>query len=279
MRVLLTNDDGVEAEGLHHLRRALHDAGAEVVVIAPEGNRSGVARSCTPRRAVRFTAGHDPFGPVYACDGTTVDCVRGGLLTGRARDADVVVAGINHGLNPGDDTLYSGTVGAAVEAALLSRPGVAVSQQPDDGRFLFRDRGPHTFEPGARLAARLLVAVAHRPPPPRAVLNVNLPTGVTDDTSLVVTRLGRRLAGVGRVVADEDDPDALFLYGTLEDPEPAYEDTEGTDFAALAAGRVALTPISLNWDEPCHGATLRSWAEQLLEALRVSTFGGRSREG
>jgi 5'-nucleotidase len=190
----------------------------------------------------------------------------------------VVVAGINHGLNPGDDALYSGTVGAALEAALLSRPGVAVSQQPDDGRFLFRDRGPHTFEPGARLAARLVAAVAKRPPPPRTALNVNLPTAVGGEAGVVVARLGRRPEGVGRVVADDGDPDALFLYGTLEDPEPAYEQAPGTDFAALAAGRVTLTPISLNWGEPSHRRTLWSWAEVLSEALRPPTLEGAARE-
>ncbi|NED97437.1 5'/3'-nucleotidase SurE [Phytoactinopolyspora alkaliphila] len=264
MKVLLTNDDGIEAAGLWSMRRELCALGMDVVVVAPDSNRSGAARRCTPRRPVRFTARHQSDGPVYACDGSPVDCVRGALLTDRAADVDAVVAGVNHGLNVGDDALYSGTVGAAVEAALLSRPGLAFSQQPDTGDFRFRDRGPHTFEPGTHVAARLVAAVAEDPPPGRFALTVNLPAGVEMDSGLDVTRLSRRTHGVGRVVAEPDDADLLHLYGLPEDPEPALEFAPGTDAAALRAGRVSLTPLSLDWHDPARTADLDTWARRLV---------------
>jgi 5'-nucleotidase len=132
VRVLLTNDDGIEAAGLQAMRRALLDVpGIDLAVIAPDGNRSAMARSITTRRPlwveeVRFKDG--TIG--YATDGTPVDCVRLarlGLVEGF--DAELVVSGINHGSNLGDDITYSGTVAAALEAIVLGLPGIAVSQQ------------------------------------------------------------------------------------------------------------------------------------------------------
>src|SRR3954452_23129878 len=141
MRVLLTNDDGIEAEGLQALRRALLDVpGIELAVIAPDGNRSATARSITTRRPLWVEEVDFGDGSVgYATDGTPVDCVRFaklGLIDGF--DADVVVSGINHGSNLGDDITYSVTVAAALEALLLGVPGIAVSQQSTAREMDFR---------------------------------------------------------------------------------------------------------------------------------------------
>src|SRR3954449_9674759 len=133
MRVLLTNDDGIHADGLQALRRALLAVvpDIELAVIAPDGNRSAMARSITTRRPLwveRVAFDDGMYG--FATDGTPVDCVRLaklGLIEGF--DADIVVAGINHGSNLGDDITYSGTVAAALEALVLGIPGIAVSQQ------------------------------------------------------------------------------------------------------------------------------------------------------
>ena len=132
MRVLLTNDDGIEAEGLQTLRRALVNVpGVELAVIAPDGNRSAFARMITTRRPLWVQEVPFEDGTIgYATDGTPVDCVRLaklGLIEGF--EADLVVSGINHGSNLGDDITYSGTVAAALEAILLGVPGIAVSQQ------------------------------------------------------------------------------------------------------------------------------------------------------
>src|SRR5215469_12052308 len=132
MRVLLTNDDGIEAAGLQALRRALVTVpDVQLAVIAPDGNRSAMARSITTRRPLWVQEVPFEDGTVgYATDGTPVDCVRLanlGLIAGF--EADLVVAGINHGSNLGDDITYSGTVAAAFEAIVLGLPGIAVSQQ------------------------------------------------------------------------------------------------------------------------------------------------------
>src|SRR5881398_2373076 len=141
MRVLLTNDDGIEAEGLQTLRRALREVpGIELAVIAPDGNRSATARSITTRGPLwleEIDFGDGTYG--YATDGTPVDCVRFaklGLIEGF--EADVVVSGINHGSNLGDDITYSGTVAAALEAIVLGLPGIAVSQQSSSLELDFR---------------------------------------------------------------------------------------------------------------------------------------------
>ncbi len=162
MRVLLTNDDGIEADGLQALRRRLLVIpGIELAVIAPDGNRSAMARSITTRRPLwvrEVDFGDGTLG--YATDGTPVDCVRLanlGLIDGF--QAELVVAGINHGANLGDDITYSGTVAAALEALILGLPGIAVSQQSVAGELDFtsglavRFRGRRRVRGGARVRA------------------------------------------------------------------------------------------------------------------------------
>src|SRR3954453_8928691 len=131
MRVLLTNDDGIQATGLHALRRALLDVpGVELAVIAPNSNRSATARSITTRRPVEVEEVEFDDGTVgYAPDGTPVDCVRLASLGLVGDQPELIVSGINHGSNLGDDITYSGTVAAALEGIVLGVPGIAVSQQ------------------------------------------------------------------------------------------------------------------------------------------------------
>src|SRR5881275_1090528 len=159
MRVLLTNDDGIEAAGLQALRKALLKLpGIELAVIAPDGNRSAMARSITTRRPLWVEEIRFKDGSVgYATDGTPVDCVRLarlGLIEGF--EADLVVSGINHGSNLGDDITYSGTVAAALEAIVLGLPGIAVSQQSRAMEFDFRLGDAFRFDIAATFAARLV---------------------------------------------------------------------------------------------------------------------------
>jgi 5'-nucleotidase len=146
--VLLTNDDGIEADGLQALRRALAELDdVRLVVIAPDTNRSAMARSITTRRPLWVTEVPFEDGSVgYATDGTPVDCVRLanlGLIEGF--QADLVVSGINHGANLGDDITYSGTVAAALEGLVLGVPGIAVSQQSSSGELDFSAAGSFDF--------------------------------------------------------------------------------------------------------------------------------------
>src|ERR687890_2020382 len=156
MRVPLTNDDGIEAEGLQALRRALLEIpDIELVVIAPDGNRSAMARSITTRRPLWVQEVDFGDGTVgYATDGTPVDCVRFarlGLVEGF--EADVIVSGINHGANLGDDITYSGTVAAALEGVVLGLPAIAVSQQSAARELDFRLGRSFDFEVAAQFAA------------------------------------------------------------------------------------------------------------------------------
>src|SRR6202011_1945631 len=164
--VLLTNDDGIEAEGLQAMRRALAalDDG-RLAVSAPDGNRSAMARSITTRRPlwveeVPFADGSSG----YATDGTPVDCVRLASL-GLVEDfqAQLVVAGINHGANLGDDITYSGTVAAALEGIVLGLPAIAVSQQSRGGESDWSTAGSYDFEVAAAFVSRLVREIAHTP--------------------------------------------------------------------------------------------------------------------
>ena len=159
MKVLLTNDDGIEADGLQALRRALLSSpSVELAVIAPDGNRSAMARSITTRRPLWVEEVDFGDGTVgYATDGTPVDCVRFaklGLIDGF--EAEVIVAGINHGANLGDDITYSGTVAAALEGIVLGLPAIAVSPAVRRARARLPPRPQFDFTVAARFAARIV---------------------------------------------------------------------------------------------------------------------------
>ncbi|HEV2769403.1 MAG TPA: 5'/3'-nucleotidase SurE [Solirubrobacteraceae bacterium] len=241
MRVLLTNDDGIEAEGLQTLRRALLEIpGVELAVIAPDGNRSAMARSITTRRPLwvaEVNFGDGTRG--YATDGTPVDCVRLarlGLIDGFT--ADVIVSGINHGANLGDDITYSGTVAAALEGVVLGLPAIAASQQSAAREMDFRMGERFDFEEGARFVARVVEEIEEVPMPAGTLLNVNCPAG--DAGGVEVTRLGKRIYRDQLQLTDEeDDRRRYWIYGA----DPGFEDEEGTDLAAVAAGRIAVTPL------------------------------------
>ena len=159
LNVLLTNDDGIEAEGLQAMRAALAALpDVRLAVIAPDGNRSAMARSITTRRPLWVEEVAFPDGTVgYATDGTPVDCVRlSSLGAVEGFKADLVVPGINHGANLGDDITYSGTVAAALEGVVLGLPAIAVSQQSGARALDFRFHGGFNFDVAAGFVARLV---------------------------------------------------------------------------------------------------------------------------
>jgi 5'-nucleotidase len=246
MRVLLTNDDGIEAEGLQALRRALGALpSVELAVIAPDGNRSAMARSITTRRPLWVQEVDFDDGSVgFATDGTPVDCVRLANL-GLVRDfqAELVVSGINHGSNLGDDITYSGTVAAALEAIVLGLPGIAVSQQSVSRELDFRAGSGFDFKVAASFTARLVAELENVPLPAGTLLNINVPGTAPDGVE--VARLGKRIYRDELALVDEDPahPDGgrrqYRIYG-----DASFErDETGTDLAAVAAGRIAVTPI------------------------------------
>jgi 5'-nucleotidase len=244
LNVLLTNDDGIEAEGLQALRGELvRLPGIRLETIAPDGNRSAMARSITTRRPLWVAEVPFADGTVgYATDGTPVDCVRLASL-GAVADfhADVVVSGINHGANLGDDITYSGTVAAALEGVVLGLPAIAVSQQSGARALDFRLDGGFDFGVAASFVARLVGQLSEIPLRPGTLLNVNVPAG--EPSGVEVCKLGKRIyRDELKLETEEAGPPSrrrYWVYGA----DPGYHDLPGTDLAAVAAGRVAVTPL------------------------------------
>jgi 5'-nucleotidase len=246
MKVLLTNDDGIDAQGLQTLRRALlRVPGIELVVIAPDGNRSAMARSITTMRPLWVEEiVFDDGTTGYATDGTPVDCVRLanlGLVDGF--ECELIVSGINHGGNLGDDITYSGTVAAALEGVVLGLPAIAVSQQSSAREMDFRLSDTFDFDEGARFVARVVEEIDDVPLPSGTLLNVNCPAG--DATGVQVTRLGKRIYRDELTLTDTD-ADAgpsqrrrYWVYGR----DHGFHDEPGTDLAAVASGDISVTPL------------------------------------
>jgi 5'-nucleotidase len=257
VKVLLTNDDGIAATGLQALRRALVDVpGIELAVIAPDSNRSATARSITTRRPLWVEEVEFADGTVgYATDGTPVDCVRLarlGLIEGF--EADVVVSGINHGSNLGDDITYSGTVAAALEGVVLGLPAVAVSQQSRAREMDFRLGHEFDFDTAAAFTARVIEELEEVPLPPGTLLNVNVPASEPDGVE--VTRLGKRIYRDALTLEEEDSGRRRYrIYGD----DPGYHHDDGTDLAAIAEGRIAVTPIHFDLTDEAGVEALRGF--------------------
>jgi 5'-nucleotidase len=264
VRVLLTNDDGISAPGLQAARRALRELdGVELDVIAPDSNRSATARSITTRSPLTVEEVEFEDGDVgYATDGTPVDCVRFaelGLVGGRP---DLIVSGINHGANLGDDITYSGTVAAAFEGIVLGIPAVALSQQSSGGGMGYVS-GQFDFGVAAPFAAELVRRLLSEPMPEATLINVNCPAG--EPEGIEVTKLGKRIYNdeLKLVGEDSDRRRRYEIYGW----KPGYEEIDGTDLYAVARKRISVTPI--HFDLTDHGGldSLRGWGfEEMLAA-------------
>jgi 5'-nucleotidase len=269
VRVLLTNDDGISAPGLQAARRALRALdGVDVDVIAPDSNRSATARSITTRsplvvEEVEFGDGDRGF----ATDGTPVDCVRFAELGLVGNRPDLIVSGINHGANLGDDITYSGTVAAAFEGIVLGIPALAISQQSSGGGMGYVS-GRFEFGVAAAFLGRLVAKLIAEPMPPETLINVNCPTG--EPTGVEVTKLGKRVYNDELKLVSEDESGRRHyeIYGW----QPGFEETAGTDLLAVSEGRIAVTPI--HFDLTDHGglARLREWGfEEMLAACFPSS--------
>lgn len=227
-RILVTNDDGIFSEGIRLLARKLKTLG-EVVVVAPDREQSTSGHSLTLDRPLRMQQLEEDW---YAVDGTPTDCVSLAahwLLRDRA--PDLVVSGINFGVNLGDDVTYSGTVSAAFEANLLGFPAVAFSQEVSE-KF--------SFETAAEMAHDFVGTLLAGTVPRDLLLNVNIPAG--GFSGVRFTRLGRRV--YHEVVAEKIDPKGRKYYWIAGTPE--WEGANGTDQHALSLGQVSVTPLHLD---------------------------------
>ena len=257
MRVLLTNDDGIGAEGLHALRKAVMGVdGIDAHVIVPDSNRSATARSITTRSPLTVEEVELDDGFIaYATDGTPVDCVRFADLGLVGERPDLIVSGINHGSNLGDDITYSGTVAAALEGIVLGIPAIAISQQGSAQEMGFLPGRSFDFTVAAGLGAELVRMMAETPLPAETLLNVNCPAGEAE--GIEVTRLGKRLYNDElRLVGEDGDGRRRYqIYGF----EPSFEDEPGTDLAAVARKRIAITPVHFDLTDRDGLTRLRDW--------------------
>lgn len=223
--ILLTNDDGVDAVGLRSLQPALEELG-DVVVVAPDQERSATSHSLTIHDPIRIIPRDDA---VFAVTGTPVDCMILALRKILDRLPDLVVSGINHGPNLGDDVLYSGTVAAAREAALCGIPAMAVS---------CLKRRPEVVAAGAPVVRDLIRELKPQHLPGGAFLNINLPG--TEYQGYRVTRQGSKK--VSSAVQEKQDPRGRFYYWIGED-ESQWQVENDTDYEAVRRGYVSVTPL------------------------------------
>lgn len=243
LRILLSNDDGVHAEGIHTLAKALEPI-ADIIIVAPDRNRSGASNSLTLEQPLRVT---EIVPNTYSVQGTPTDCVHFALNELMKGDLpDLVLSGINHGANLGDDVLYSGTVAAAMEGHFLGVQAIALSLA-----------GKEHFDTAAQVAVELVQQHLKYPIPTNRLLNVNIPDRAYSDLAgTVVTRLGARHHAEDMI--KQKDPRGHDIYW-LGPPGKEQDAGEGTDFFAIEAGFVSITPLQVDLTAHESIATMSHW--------------------
>jgi 5'-nucleotidase len=225
-RILVTNDDGVHSDGLHVLADALRPLG-DIIVVAPHIEASAIGHALTLRRPLRL----EQLRPgVYEVDGTPTDCVNIAFTKLFDAPPDLVVSGINKGLNIGDDVTYSGTVSGAMEASLLGVPGIAVS--------LARTSASYDFSHAAAAAATIAGLVLRVGLAPRTFLSINVPTGAPKGFKLTVQGKRNHIT----IVDERCDPRGRAYYW-IEEGQNDWEPHDRSDFQAVHDGYVSVTPL------------------------------------
>jgi 5'-nucleotidase len=250
MRVLVSNDDGVEAPGISVLARRLSAFG-EVVVVAPDRDRSGASNSLTLDQPIRVTQLEENR---YRVAGTPTDCVHLALCGMLDKDPDIVVSGINNSGNLGDDVIYSGTVSAAMEGRFLGLPAIAVSLVTQEGS------GYH-FETAAQAALAIMQRLVTDPLPADTILNVNVPDRPWHELrGFAVTRLGKRHRSAPCIAQIDPRGRPLWWIGPAGEVD---DDGPGTDFRAVREGYISITPIHVDLTRYQALEKVSSWVESL----------------
>jgi 5'-nucleotidase len=232
MKILVSNDDGYLATGINVLTEALQ-AVADVVVVAPDRNRSAASNSLTVHSPLRV---HKVAGNRYSVDGTPSDCVHLALTGFLDHEPDLVVSGINHGANLGDDVIYSGTVAAAMEGRFLGLPAIAVSLA-GEGRLAH-------FDTAARVVVEMVQNLEKASFSTDVTLNVNVPDRPFSELAGVrAARLGFRHKS--EPIIREQDPHGRTIFWVGPSGRGA-DAGEGTDFHAIEQGAVAVTPLKVD---------------------------------
>jgi len=246
MHIMVTNDDGIHAPGIRALAEAMRELG-QVTVVAPDRERSAAGHSLTLHSPLRVFELHEGW---YAVDGTPTDCVNMGIHNLLPNVPDLVVSGINHGPNLGDDVTYSGTVAAAMEANLMGIPAIAFSL----ATFSHSDN----FKDAAQIALRVARQVIANGLPGDTFLNVNIPDQpLSNMLPPMITRQGKR-SFVGKIV-DKTDPRGR-KYFWIGSEEPDFNDDHGTDFHAINRQHVSITPLHLDLTNHKSLAILTGWS-------------------
>jgi 5'-nucleotidase len=246
MRILLSNDDGYFAPGLAALAEALAGLG-EIVVVAPEQNRSGASNSLTLDRPLMLKQAASGF---YFVNGTPTDCVHLAVTGMLDSLPDIIVSGINSGANMGDDTIYSGTVAAATEGYLLGIPSIAVSMTSFDGL---------NYATAGRVARELVERHIRNPVSGPVLLNVNVPDIPYNElTGFEVTRLGRRHKAEPVVRMTSPRKETMYWIGAAG---AAADAGPGTDFHAVEQRRVSITPLQIDLTHTSQLSAIRKWMD------------------
>ena len=252
MNILLSNDDSAFAEGIQVLYQALSTK-HNVTVIAPDRNCSGASNALSLHQPLRLTQLENGF---YSVNGTPSDCVQLGVNTQQFAQPDIVISGINHGPNLGDDVIYSGTVAAATEGRHLGFPALAVSMNGHKNWH---------FETAGKVLLALLDKLSSLPLNDHQILNINVPNIAYDELNgWAITRLGSRHKAENMVKTQDPLGRDIFWYGRLG---PEQDAGEGTDFYALNQHQVSITPISIDMTDHQGLKTLTQW----LEATQPTT--------
>ncbi len=248
MRILLTNDDGWNAPGLNLLAASLRPQ-AEVIIVAPDRNRSGASNSLTLNDPLRV----ESLGPlVYSINGTPTDCVHLALTGLLDREPDLVISGINDGSNLGDDVLYSGTVAAAMEGRFLGLPAISVS---------LVDAPDRRYETALEVVRVILDHLESVLWPADTILNVNVPSIPWAQLhGFRATRLGHRHRASPAIRAQDPRGRPIYWVGRAG---PAADAGEGTDFHAVASGAVSVTPLEIDLTRHPALPVLAQWLDTL----------------
>lgn len=255
MRVLVSNDDGVDAPGIRMLAEGLRAVGHEVMVVAPDRDRSGASNSLTLDLPIRFKRIDH-----YTCSvaGTPTDCVHLALTGMLDFEPDIVVSGINNSANLGDDVIYSGTVSAAMEGRFLGLPAVAMS-------LVSAGHVPRHFETAARAAVEIVARLKADPLPADTILNVNVPDLAWQDVAgFEVTRLGNRHRSEPCVPQADPRGGTVYWIGPAG---PEQDAGPGTDFHAVRSGCISITPIHVDLTRYQALEKIAGWVGGLTAAL------------
>ena len=246
MKILISNDDGYQAAGIQILINELKNI-ADLIVVAPDRNRSGSSSSLTLDKAVKVTKVNDN---IYYIDGTPTDCVHIALTGLINFTPDLVVSGINHGPNMGDDTIYSGTVAAAMEGYLLNIPSFAVSMGNDN---------PKNFITAAKVTVDLIKLYNKKKFSP-TLLNINVPDIPYNSLKgIEITRLGKRHAAEPAIKSDEKKMETFFWIGPAGEPN---DGGPGTDFNAVKNKMVSITPIHGDLTDHNNMQNMKEWIKE-----------------